>query len=157
MSQTSIPTDTTDTESVKHPLKWNMKEFFKYIIAFGIISSIFDFLTFYVLYGVFHLSEHEFQTGWFIESIATQILVIFIIRTKRVPFFRSTPGIFVTISAFFVVVLAWVIPYTPLGPLLSFSPLPMPIILLIFGIVISYLVVAEISKFFFYRLFTKAP
>ena len=134
-----------------------MKEFFKYIIAFGIISSIFDFLTFYVLYGVFHLNDSQFQTGWFIESIATQILVIFIIRTKRVPFFRSTPGKFVSLSTFLVVILAWVIPYTKLGKILSFSPLPLPIILMIFGIVLGYLLVAEISKYFFYRLFTKAP
>lgn len=157
VSQTTIPTDKTDNESVLRPLKWNMKEFYKYIIAFGIISSIFDFLTFYVLYGIFNLKDSQFQTGWFIESIATQILVIFIIRTKRVPFFRSTPGIFVTISTFLVVALAWIIPYTKLGTLLSFAPLPVPIILLIFGIVIAYLLVAEISKYFFYRLFTKAP
>ena len=157
VSQTTIPSDNTDDESVKLPLKWNMHEFFKYIIVFGIISSIFDFLTFYVLYGVFHLNAEHFQTGWFIESIATQILVIFIIRTKRVPFFQSIPGRYVTFSAIAVVALAWIIPYTKLGALLSFSPLPSVLILLIAGIVISYLIVTEISKYFFYRLFTKAP
>ena len=157
LSQTTLPTDNTDIESVKHPLKWNMREFFKYIIAFGIVSSIFDFATFYLLFGIFHLSGQQFQTGWFIESIATQILVIFIIRTKRTPFFRSTPGIFVTISAIAVVAFAWIIPYTPLGPLLSFSPLPPLVLVFIACIVITYLVIAEFSKYFFYRLFTKAP
>jgi Mg2+-importing ATPase len=156
VSQTTLPTDNTDTEAVKNPLKWNMKEFFKYIIVFGIISSVFDFLTFYILYGVFHLNEQHFQTGWFIESIATQILVIFVIRTKRVPFFKSTPGKYVALSAIVVVVLAWIIPYTYIGHLLSFSPLPTPLLLLTAGIVISYLIIAEISKYFFYRLFSKA-
>ena len=156
VSQTTIPTDTTDSESVKIPLKWDMKEFSKYIIVFGIISSVFDFLTFFLLYKVFHLDATHFQTGWFIESIATQILVIFIIRTKRVPFFKSTPGIYVTLSAILVVVVAWIIPYTPLGPLLSFSTLPLVLILLIAGVVFSYLVVAEVSKYFFYRIVTKA-
>ena len=156
VSQTTIPTDNTDVELIKRPLKWNMKEFFKYIIVFGIVSSIFDFLTFYLLYGVFNLNASQFQTGWFIESIATQVLVIFIIRTKRVPFFRSKPGIFVTISAIAIVILAWIIPYTFLGPLLSFQALPPVLILFILGIVGCYLIVAEISKYFFYKLFAKA-
>jgi len=157
VSQTTIPTDNTDNESVKLPLKWNMREFFKYIIAFGIVSSVFDFLTFFLLYKIFHLDASHFQTGWFIESIATQILVIFIIRTKRTPFFRSIPGIMTTVSAIGVVALAWIIPYTPLGPILSFSPLPLALVFVIMGVVVLYLIVAEISKYFFYKMFIKAP
>ena len=157
LSQTTIPTDTTDVESVKRPLQWNMKEFFKYIIAFGIVSSIFDFLTFYLLYGVFHMNASHFQTGWFIESIATQVLVVFIIRTKRVPFWRSVPGKYVSMSAISIVTLAWIIPYTKLGILLGFAPLTPILIASIFGIVLVYLLVAEISKYFFYRVFSKAP
>lgn len=157
LSQTTIPTDSTDDESVISPIKWDMKEFSKYIIVFGLISSIFDFLTFYVLFVVFHMKDQQFQTGWFIESIATQILVIFIIRTKRVPFFRSTPGIFVTISTIAVVAFAWIVPYTPLGTLLSFIPLPPILLALIAGIVVTYLILAEILKYFFYRIFKKAP
>ncbi|MFA6089703.1 MAG: magnesium-translocating P-type ATPase, partial [Candidatus Woesearchaeota archaeon] len=157
ISQTTLPTDNTDIESVKKPLKWNMKEFYKYIIAFGIVSSVFDFLTFFVLFKVFNLNPSQFQTGWFIESIATQVLVIFIIRTKRTPFFKSTPGKWITFSTIGVVILAWVIPYTPIGSLLSFSPLPPILIVTIICIVIMYLIVAEISKYFFYRMFTKAP
>ena len=156
VSQTTIPMDTTDSESVKIPLKWDMKGFSKYIIVFGIISSVFDFLTFFLLYKVFRLDAQHFQTGWFIESIATQVLVIFIIRTKRVPFFKSKPNNYVIFSAFAVVMVAWIIPYTFLGPLLSFAPLSPILALVIIGVVVSYLIIAEISKYFFYHLFTKA-
>ena len=156
LSQMTIPTDTTDTESINHPLKWNMKEFSKYIVVFGLISSIFDFVTFFLLYKVFHLSGQHFQTGWFIESIATQIFVIFIIRTKRTPFWKSKPGIFVTLSTITVVIVAWIIPYTLLGKILSFTPLPPVILMLIAAIVIVYLVIAEISKYYFYQYFNKA-
>jgi Mg2+-importing ATPase len=157
LSQTTLPSDNTDIESIKRPLKWNLREFSRYIIVFGIVSSIFDFLTFYLLYGVFHLNESHFQTGWFIESIATQILVIFIIRTKRVPFFRSVAGRYVVLSSLIVVLIAWFIPYTTLGAFLSFTPLPKVLLLYIIGIVLLYLVVAETSKYVFYRLFPGAP
>lgn len=157
LSQTTLPTDHTDKESTHSPLKWNMHGFTKYIIAFGIVSSLFDFLTFYVLYGVFHLSEGHFQTGWFIESIATQILIVFIIRTKRVPFFRSKPSIFVFASTIGVVVFAWLLPYTPIGKLFSFSPLPPEILLIIVGIVGAYLLATEVVKSVFYRRYSEAP
>ena len=157
LSQTTIPSDNTDAESIKKPLKWNMREFSKYIVVFGIVSSVFDFVTFYVLYGVFHLDAQHFQTGWFIESIATQILVVFIIRTKRVPFWKSAPGRYIILSAGLVVILAWLIPYTFIGPLISFTPLPALLLLFILAIAIAYLVVAETSTYVFYRLFPSAP
>ncbi|MEK7500258.1 MAG: magnesium-translocating P-type ATPase, partial [Patescibacteria group bacterium] len=156
ISQTTLPSDHADIESMKSPLRWNMHEFSKYIITFGFVSSIFDFLTFFLLYGVFHLDAQHFQTGWFIESIATQILVIFVIRTKRVPFFKSTPSRYVVGSMFGVLSFAWLVPYTPLAPLLSFTKLPVSLLMLIVGVVIVYLIVAEIAKYFFYRLVPKA-
>lgn len=157
LSQTTLPSDTTDKETTVAPLSWNMREFTKYIIVFGAVSSVFDFLTFYILYGVFHLSESDFQTGWFIESIATQILVIFVIRTKRVPFWKSMPSAFVALSTIGVVTLAWCIPFTPFGDLLSFEALSPVILTMIGGIVLIYLVVAETTKYFFYRAFKNAP
>ncbi len=157
LSQTTIPSDNIDSEAVIAPLKWEMREFAKYIIAFGIVSSIFDFLTFYILYGVFHMPEQNFQTGWFVESIATQVLVVFIIRTKRVPFFKSMPSIFVGASAIMVVIISWLIPYTPIGSLLSFTALSPIFLTMIAAIVVVYLVVAETTKYFFYRSFPRAP
>ena len=134
-----------------------MREFSKYIIVFGIVSSLFDFFTFYLLYVVLHLNESQFQTGWFIESIATQILVIFVIRTRRVPFFKSAQSRYVVGSVFAVLTFAWVIPYTPLGAILSFAPLAPMTLLFIAGIVVAYLVIAETAKYFFYRTFPLAP
>ncbi len=157
LSQTTLPSDHTDPESTVVPLRWNMREFSKYIIVFGVVSSLFDFLTFYLLYDVLHMDEHHFQTGWFIESIATQILVVFVIRTKRVPFFKSVPSSYVTGSVLGTLALAWLIPYTPIGPLLSFAPPTLLSLVFIAGIVIAYLAVAETAKYFFYRRFTKAP
>ena len=157
LSGTTLPTDHTDPESMRAPLKWSMHEFSKYILVFGVVSSLFDFLTFYLLVAVFHLSEMHFQTGWFIESIATQVLIIFIIRTKRVPFFKSRPSWYVLSSVLGVVALAWAIPYTPIGALFSFVALPPMILLAILVIVAAYLVVGEIVKYFFYRRFANAP
>ena len=157
LSQTTLPSDNTDVESTKLPLRWNMREFSKYIMVFGGVSSLFDFLTFYLLYVVFSMDEQHFQTGWFIESIATQILVVFVIRTKRVPFFKSAPSRYVVGSVFSILLLAWIIPYTPFGPLLSFAALSPVTLMLIAGIVIAYLAIAETAKYFFYRHFSTAP
>lgn len=157
LSQTTLPSDHTDKESTRSPLKWNMHGFAKYIIAFGVVSSLFDFVTFYVLYGVFHLSETHFQTGWFIESIATQVLIVFIIRTKRVPFFKSKPSLFVFGSTVGVVIFSWLLPYTFIGKFLSFSPLPTEILFIIIGIIGVYLLVGEAVKYLFYRRYAEAP
>lgn len=156
LSQTTLPSDNTDEESIKKPLRWNMHEFFKYIIVFGVVSSVFDFCTFYLLYVTLHLDEHHFQAGWFIESIATQILVVFVIRTKRVPFFKSMPSRYVIGGVLGVLAFAWLIPYTPIGALLSFAALTPMTLLSIVGIVVGYLVLAETAKFFFYRRFPHA-
>ncbi len=157
LSQTTLPSDNTDEESIKKPLRWDMHEFSKYIVVFGIVSSLFDFFTFYLLYVVLHLDEQHFQTGWFIESIATQILVVFVIRTKRVPFYKSKPSRYVVGSVLGVLAFAWVIPFTPLGTVLSFAALAPMTLLFIAGIVVGYLVLAETSKYFFYRRFPLAP
>ena len=158
LSQTTLPSDNTDTEATLTPVKWRMKEFSKYIIVFGIVSSLFDFMTFFVLYKVFKLSEAGFQTGWFIESIATQVLVIFIIRTKRVPFFKSLPSKYVAASAIGVVSFAWIFPFTPLGTLLlSFVSLSGNVLLSMAVIVLAYLLAAEIAKSLFYKYLPTAP
>jgi len=156
LSQTTLSTDKTDKEDIQKPLRWDTHYFGRYIAVFGLVSSVFDFLTFYVLYKVFSLGESGFQTGWFIESIATQVLIIYIIRTKQVPFFKSFPSLPVVFSTLGIVGLAWIIPFTSLGEALGFSILPGSVILAIVLIVAVYLLVGEVVKSFFYRICKKA-
>ena len=95
VSEIAIPFDTVDPETVVKPLKWDIKLIERFMLVFGPVSSIFDFLTFYAMLAFFHAGEVLFQTGWFIESMVTQTLVVFCIRTRRL-FFRSKPGGFLT-------------------------------------------------------------
>ena len=156
MSQATLSTDTIDEEDTIHPLRWDTHFFGRYIAVFGLVSSVFDFITFFVLYKVFSLGASGFQTGWFIESIATQVLIIYIIRTRRVPFWKSWPSLPVICSTIGIVALAWIIPFTPAGELLSFNPLSPFMLASIAGIVAIYLIVGEIAKAIFYRAFRKA-
>lgn len=150
-SQITIPTDHVDKDWIDKPRRWNIKFIKKFMYIFGPISSVYDILTFLVLYFVFHASASVFQTGWFMESLATQTLVIHIIRTKKMPFLQSTASKLLLVSTFAAVGIGWIIPYTPIGRIFKFSPLPLPIVLTIVGIVLVYLVCVEIGKRFFYK------
>jgi Mg2+-importing ATPase len=157
LSQTTLPSDHIDEETTKNPIAWDMSGFSRYIIVFGIASSVFDFFMFYLLYAVFDMKDSAFQTGWFIESIATQVLIIFVIRTKRVPFFRSMPSVYIMMNAAFIVGLAWALPFTVVGSWLHLVPLPLPILGAIAGVVVVYLLFGEFVKYFFYRWRPSAP
>lgn len=151
MSQITISSDRVDDDWVKTPRKWDLKRLKHFMFTFGLISSIFDFATFFLLFSVFHVSESVFQTGWFMESLATQTLVIHIIRTRKIPFLQSRPSMWLFISTFACLALGWMIPYTPLGKLFHFTPLPLPILFAIVGLVLVYLVIVEIGKRLFYK------
>ena len=132
------------------------------MIIIGPISSIFDFVTFGIMLWVFHAGEHLFQTGWFVESLATQTLVIFVIRTRRVPFFRSVASTPMALAAVGITAIGAVLPYTGrLARILGFQPLPGTFFFALAGIVVVYLVLAEIGLYWFYRLYhapaTPAP
>lgn len=150
-SQLSLPSDNVDAEDVRRPTKWDFKFIRRYMLTFGLISSVFDFATFYLLYRVFSMAGSAFQTGWFIESIATQVLVIYIIRTKKIPFLQSKPSLLLFFNTVLAVVIAWILPFTPFAKVLSFHPLPWPILLSIIGLVLIYLVLVEIGKRIFYH------
>jgi len=152
LSQSTLSTDNTDEEDIKKPLRWNMNGFGRYLFVFGLASSVFDFLTFFALYKIFSLNAPGFQAGWFMESIATQVLIVYIIRTKRTPFFRSSPSLPLVLSTLGVVFFAWIIPYTPIGEILSFSPLSGTVLFALMSIVLSYLFIGEIVKTIFYRV-----
>lgn len=154
-SQFSLPTDTVDEDELLKPTHWDLGFVKKYMLVFGWISSVFDFLTFFLLFSVYHLGEHQFQTGWFIESIATQIFVIYVIRTKKLPFFKSRPSLPLLITTISAVAIAWIVPFTALGGIMEFSKLPFSIMAIIFSYVIIYLCLVEIAKRLFYRQHNK--
>ena len=123
-SQMTIPTDRVDEEQLARPSHWDIGFIRRFMIRFGPISSIFDFATFAVMLWVFDAAAPEFRSGWFVESLATQTLIVFVIRTRRVPFFRSRPSRPLLISVIAVVIVGALIPQSPLNDTLGFAPLP---------------------------------
>ena len=152
VSQLTISSDNVDAEWVQTPRKWNMKRLKQFMYTFGLMSSVFDIMTFVLLFSVFQVNESVFQTGWFIESLATQALVVHVIRTRKIPFLQSRPSKWLLISTFACVAVGWIIPFTPVGAFLHFSPLPIPILFAITGLVLLYLVTVEIGKRIFFRV-----
>lgn len=153
ISQFTISTDAIDTDWLRRPRKWHLDSVKKFMYVFGPVSSLFDFFTFFILFAVFNLSMSEFQTGWFMESLATQVLVIHIVRTRHLPIIKSRASILLTFSTLFAVVIAWGIPFTPIGALFNFTPLPLPVMGAIVALVMVYLIIVEITKRVFYRKF----
>jgi Mg2+-importing ATPase len=154
ISQISIPTDNVDEESLRKPRHWDIKLIKYYMLFFGPISSVYDFLTFAMLLYVFHASTMLFQTGWFVESLATQVLVVFIIRTARIPFFKSRASKWLVITCLSIVAIGLLLPFSPLASSLGFVPLP-PLYFL--GLVVltgTYLAIVSILKAQFLRKFS---
>jgi len=115
------------------------------MLYIGPISSVFDFLTFFIMLKVFQASEQLFHTGWFVESLATQTLVLFVIRTGGNPL-RSRPSLPLTITTLLVVVVGIVLPFTPLNVVLGLTPLPAKYFLFLFGMTVTYLMLVEVVK-----------
>jgi Mg2+-importing ATPase len=156
-SQLAIPTDNVDEEQLRQPSHWDIAFIRRFMIFFGPLSSVFDFVTFAVMLWVFHAKAAEFRSGWFVESLATQTLVIFAIRTRRIPFFRSHPSIPVALAAVSVAIVGAVLPATPLAHTLGFSPLPAAFFGALVAMVIGYLVLIEFGKRIFYRASASQP
>lgn len=150
-SQISISTDTVDEEWIKKPKKWDLNFIKKFMFIFGPISSIFDILTFIIMFYVLNANAALFQTAWFMESLATQLLVIHVIRTKKIPLIQSKANLPLLLSTIIFLTIGWLIPYTELGAIFGFAPLPMSMILIIIGIVIVYLITVELVKRRFYK------
>src|SRR5579859_7602493 len=145
LSQITIPTDHVDPTFIQKPQRWNIGLLRNFMIFIGPISSIFDFLTFFIMLAVFRSSASLFQTGWFVESLATQTLVLFIIRTAGNPF-RSRPSIPLTITTLLMVAIGIALPYSPLAGVLGFTPLPALYFLFLVGMIATYLVLVELVK-----------
>lgn len=153
-SQTTIPTDNVDEESLRRPATWDTHMIRRFMTFFGPISSVFDFATFGVMIWGFHAADRAslFQTGWFVESLATQTMVIFVIRTRRVPFFKSRPSTTQMIATLTCAGLGFVLPYLPpVARLFGFEALPVSFLLIVVVFVVAYLTLAELGKALFFR------
>jgi P-type Mg2+ transporter len=146
----TIATDRVDRELIEKPRRWNIRFIRNFMLTFGILSSVFDYLTFGVLLLVIRATTDQFRTGWFIESVISASVTVLVIRTRK-SFFRSKPGKYLLGATLLVVVVTILFPFTPLAELLGFQPLPMKILLVIGIIVVLYVIAAEIAKRSFYK------
>jgi Mg2+-importing ATPase len=134
-SQVPIPTDDVDPEQIARPRPWSMKEISRFILFIGPCSSIFDYTTYFLMLYIFGAWDNPalFQTGWFVESLLTQTLIIHIIRTNRIPFLQSRASWPLIVTTALVMMIGTWLPFSPVGPALGFRPLPQlywPLILL---------------------------
>jgi len=150
VSEIAIPFDRVDPEATAKPVKWDVKLIERFMLVFGPVSSIFDFLTFYALLSLFGAGQALFQTGWFIESITTQVLVVFAIRTRR-RFFQSRPRGVLVAMAVAAVAVAIGLPLLPLGAWFGFVAPPPWFFVYLIGATAAYLALVEIVKGIFYR------
>lgn len=149
---TTIATDEVDPEMVNQPKRWNIDFIRSFMVVFGLLSSVFDFLTFGLLLWVLKLNEVQFHTGWFIESLLTELFVFLVVRTRR-PFFRSRPGRWLLLSTILASLLTLAIPYLPLmQTVFGFVPLPPFLMILLLMITGLYLLATEVEKKVFFRL-----
>jgi len=154
LSEVPIPLDKVDPEELRNPRILDMNFIRNFMLVIGPISSAFDFLTFYVMLTVLKANETLFQTGWFVESLSTQVLVIFIIRTRGNPFKSRAHPILVATSLAIVVIGA-TIPFTPLGTYFGFVPPPVEFYAILAAMVVIYLVMVEVAKSVFYHWYRK--
>ena len=165
-SQTTIATDNVDEEYIERPKRWDISFIRNFMIVEGPLSSIFDYATFFTMVLVFGiplgvtaagvpiasaLQQSQFQTAWFVESLCTQTLVVFVIRTRQSPFWKSKPGKYLVVSSLSVVAAAFIIPYTPLGKVFKFYPPPPLFYAFLLLFIVVYLLLAEVVKRWFYK------
>jgi Mg2+-importing ATPase len=148
--ETTISTDNVDAEMVEQPRRWNVAFIRNFMIAFGVLSSVFDYLAFGVLLLVLHSPMNLFRTGWFIESVLSASLIVLVIRSRK-PFFRSFPGKYLLLTTIAIVGATLILPFTSLGSLFGFSQPPLSVLFLMSMIVVLYIVLAEGLKRVFYK------
>jgi Mg2+-importing ATPase len=151
----SVANDNVDSEVLEKPGKWDLKLIRNYMVYFGIHSSIFDLITFFTLYYLLKVKESEFQTGWFIESILTELFILFIIRTHH-SFIKSKPGKYLFILSILALILTIGFPYLPFANYFGLTPLPMINIGAIILIVTGYIITADLLKVWFFKKYNSA-
>jgi Mg2+-importing ATPase len=151
----AISTDSVDQELVERPRPWDVRFIRNFMIVFGVVSSLFDFLTFAALVFVLRATPEEFRTGWFVESVMTEVLIILVMRTWG-PFYKSLPSRPLLLAMILVLAVTLALPYGPLSGMLGLKPLPISFLILLGLITVVYAGVSEITKKFFHaRAFGK--
>jgi len=156
-SQMTIPTDNVDEERLMKPKKWDFKNIKRFILFFGPISSLFDYATFFILLYIFHASGNAslFHTGWFVESLVTQTLIVHIIRTNKIPFIQSWASWPLIVSTISVICIGVYLPFSPLASALKFVPLPpLFFVLLVMGLIL-YFILTQMLKVWFIRKYER--
>jgi len=151
VSELPIPTDRVAEADLLAPRRWDTAFIRNFMLTFGPLSSVFDLLAFAVFYNVLHTPVALFQTAWFVQSMATQVLIIFVIRTGRSAW-RDRPSALLTLSSVGIVACAVVLPYLPWGEFFGLVPMPAPVLGVVAGFTLAYLAVTELAKHVFYRL-----
>ncbi len=146
----TIAADNVDPEAADRPRRWDIGFLRRFMVVFGLVSSLFDYATFGLLALVLHASPEQFRTGWFLESVVSAALVVLVVRTRR-PFFRSRPGRGLVLATLAVIASTIILPFTPLAGPFELVPLPAAFFVALFGVVLLYGLAAETIKHFFYR------
>ncbi len=149
-----IPSDQVDPEMVEQPQRWNIKFIRNFMIVFGLVSSVFDYATFGILLFVMHAAEQQFQTGWFVESMLTEVMVALVVRTRQ-PFYKSRPGKLLLRLSIVSGAIVLAVPYLPFSHYLGFTPLPAWLMLSLVMLTVLYVAAAEIAKKYFYQHYYK--
>jgi Mg2+-importing ATPase len=154
-SQTTIPTDAVDAEWLTKPRKWEIDRILRFILFIGPISSVFDYVTFFIMLYVFNAWQEPalFHTGWFVESLFTQTLIIHVIRTNKIPFLQSRASLPLILTSILIVTVGAVLTVSPLAGVLGLVPLPSLYWLLLAVILVCYLILTQVVKTWFYRRF----
>src|SRR5712692_3174663 len=146
----TIATDRVDDAMVDYPRRWDIAAIRKFMLTFGLVSSVFDYVTFGVLLFILHATQDQFRTGWFLESVVSAALIVLVIRSRK-PFFKSRPAKYLLMATLLTVIVTLILPFTPLGEIFGFSQLPISFLLLLGTIVVVYIISAEMVKVVFYK------
>jgi Mg2+-importing ATPase len=150
LPEMTIAADSVDADAIEQPRRWDIHFIRRFMVVFGIVSSLFDYLTFGVLILLLHATPAQFRTGWFMESVVSASLIVLVVRTRK-PFFKSRPGKYLLLATFLVATLTLVLPLTPLARVFEFTLLPLKFVPILAVIVALYVFCAELTKAWFYQ------
>jgi Mg2+-importing ATPase len=156
-SQSAIPTDNVDEEYLARPRRWEIGNIGRFMLVMGPVSSIFDYATYFLMYFMFNAqtvaSTSLFQSGWFVESLLSQTLIIHVIRTQRIPFIESRASLPLVMTSLVICALGIWLPFSPFAAALGFTSLPLRYWLILAAMLAAYIVLTHIAKTWFYRRF----